>query len=200
MKDSGAQCSFIDEHIANRENFRIIKSDVNLTVNGFNSSKSYKSKLVEVPLTFGNETQNIAAMCVPSISTKMSLPGLGTIVKKFLECGFDLADKRFLDPENDDISDINLILGSNAVHCLPQTDILFGKDSIFSKTKIGIMLSGDMNLTISDFPSVCSTPISSTGVSSSAGVSLADGGSFCNDKEDIFSINTVAFNEWILDI
>ena len=143
LKDSGAQCSFILERVAEREKFRVIKNNLNLTVDGFNTSQKYKSKVVEVKVKLGGKNHTFPAMCVPDISTNMSLPGMGEIVSKFMSKGYKLADEKLLDPENESIANLDMILGSNATHCLPQSDRALGSESMFAETPHGVLLMGD---------------------------------------------------------
>ena len=66
-------------------------------------------------------------ICVPSIKTKLKLPGLQTVVSAFLEKEYELADE-FLDTGADEITGIDLILGNNDAQLLPQHEIIFGKE------------------------------------------------------------------------
>ena len=81
MKDTGAQCSFIVESVARRENLKVLDDNLELTINGFNCSKPYTSKLVEVNLKFGNIIRTIPAVCIPQINTSLKLKGINNIIR-----------------------------------------------------------------------------------------------------------------------
>ena len=104
LRDSGAQANFILKDLAERENLNILKH-VSLDVTGFNSCREYDTTVVEVPLTLGQKTHVIEAICVPSISTNLNLPGLGHIVQDIKKKGYLLADKS-LNSDSDCIQNI----------------------------------------------------------------------------------------------
>ena len=143
LKDSGCQSHFIEENLAKKLNLKIIKSNFPLTVNGFNTSKEYKTNIVEAELYYGNKSCRVEAICVPSIRTKLKLPGLGKLVGHCQEKGFTLADTR-LSKHDDEISNIEFILETSDAHFLPESTVLFGKNppSVYSNTPKGILLTG----------------------------------------------------------
>ncbi len=145
MKDSGCQANFIAQHIVEKYKFEVVKSNVSLTVNGFNNSKDYTANIVKVGLTFGNKLQNIEAIVVPNISIKLKLPKLGHIVSEFNAKGYSLADKN-LTPETKEINEIDLILGIKSIHCIPENTVLFGSNtdpSAYINTHLGVILAGE---------------------------------------------------------
>ena len=88
----------------------------------------------------------VHAFCLPSIDMSLQLPGLVDVVSGFVSKGYKLADCRLLNFA-DRIDNIQLILGSESMHCIPEKEVIFGKlnDSIYSDTSLGILLKGDIN-------------------------------------------------------
>ncbi len=149
MKDSGCQENFIPESLAYENNLKVIDSNIEITINGFNGSKDYKTKKVELNLILGRNEHVITAICVPSINTKIKLSNLNKVVSKFKEKGYEFADK-FLDVQSESIGNFDLILGTDDAHCLPVHEIVYGssmsiKASVFMNTNIGIMLEGNLD-------------------------------------------------------
>ena len=141
MRDSGCQPNFISQKAARRQKLRIVCDNFSLGVKGFNSKKNYNCKIVELRLI--EDELPILAICVPEIKTNIKLPGLTKIVKTFISNGYDFADE-FLEDAGDEISGLDFVLGNNDANVLPQEDVKFGTNpsSVYSKTKLGIMLLG----------------------------------------------------------
>ena len=146
LKDTGCQANYIEESLATDLNWKVVKDSVSLTINGINSSKSYKTKQVEIEFSIGSNIYPIYAFCLPSIDMSLQLPGLVDVVSGFVSKGYKLADRRLLNSA-DRIDNIQLILGSESMHCIPEKEVVFGKlnDSIYSDTSLGILLKGDIN-------------------------------------------------------
>lgn len=140
LKDSGSQTSFVRKSLSNEEKLKNVRK-IDLTVNGFNTSKQYETEIVEISMFFGEIKKSFEAVCVPEIKTCLSLPVLKPIVENFISRGYILADKYLKD--SDKIDNIDIILGANALYCLPEQHFTFGKNSIYSKTPLGILLMGD---------------------------------------------------------
>ena len=66
LKDSGCQRNFILGSFANKHNLRILETDLDLSVHGFNVTKSLTVDLAEVPLTVGGKDV-IKALSIPEI-------------------------------------------------------------------------------------------------------------------------------------
>ena len=141
LKDSGAQSCFISEEIADECKLRVLKRGLSLTVNGFNSTNEYKTKIVECEMILQGKIHKIPAVCIPHIRTKLDLPGLQNVAKEFVAKGYSLADKE-LQYGGDSITNINFIFGTTALYCLPERTIPFGRNCIYSETPIGVMLAG----------------------------------------------------------
>ena len=144
LKDSGAQASFIKNSVAVRENMEVSKDNIMINVNGFNSAVKYETRIVNFELKIGNLKHRIEAICVPDISTKLKLPGLSDITRAFSDKGYKFADEYIYSPD-DSIDNIEMILGSNFSYCIPETNICFGSQCIYSDTPAGVMLVGSLN-------------------------------------------------------
>lgn len=64
LKDMGSQSSFVSERIASKHKFNVIQSNLNLSINGFNNSQNYQTKLVEVSIVLDNKTYSVEAMII----------------------------------------------------------------------------------------------------------------------------------------
>ncbi|XP_066947446.1 uncharacterized protein [Macrobrachium rosenbergii] len=151
LKDGGCQSNFITESLASQLDLKVIKDNFSITVNGINVPKTYKSKLVEFNVKFGDELKTIKALCIPSINIVLKLPNLRKVVDSFLMQGYKLADESLKNCQ-DEISDIEFILGCKSSYCIPDSEVLFGerKMSLYSQTPLGIILKGDINQLLHD--------------------------------------------------
>ncbi|XP_068226482.1 uncharacterized protein [Palaemon carinicauda] len=169
MKDSGCQSNFISEELASKLNLPVIRESIKLTVNGINVPRSYDTKIVEVEMKFDRDSRVIYALCLPNIDITLNLPKLNRVVNGFLSKGYKLADTRLLDG-SEDISDIQLILGSKSSYCIPETEIVFGEKSIYSRTPHGVVLKGATETILHDLPYLPYAPE----VSSSSYISITN--------------------------
>ena len=80
LRDTGSQNTFISSKLANLFNFKVVISNVKLTINEFNGSKEYTTSCVEVPVRIDSYTYSIVALVVPSINIKLPLPLLAQVV------------------------------------------------------------------------------------------------------------------------
>ena len=146
LKDTGAQCSIILNSFAESHNLRTL-SEIDITINGFNSSKPYRSKVVQVPVRIGDSVKSVNAVCVPDINIRLKLRGLNKLVSALVSNGYTLADKTLLDVnESELVHNIDLILGANFSHLLPETDRIFSNsnNNCFNSS-LGAILMGDMH-------------------------------------------------------
>ena len=141
LRDTGAQASFIRRDLAIKHKLKVLR-EINLTLNGFNTSANFDTYVVEVKLKIGDETHCIEVMCVPCISTKLLLPGLSIVAKTIVKKGYKLADEMLV--SGDTIADLDMVLGVNALYCLPESNVPFGLKGMYSETSIGMMLFGDL--------------------------------------------------------
>ena len=146
LKDSGAQNNFIKQSLVENGNFKILKANTNITINGFNSSSKYCTNVVEVCLMFGKSKHTVSAYVIPSLNNNMYLPGLSNVVSKLSKKGYSLADN-FMSSSSDKITNVDFVLGASSLHCLEEQNILFGKlnNSLMSITPFGVILHGDLN-------------------------------------------------------
>ena len=154
MRDSGCQSNFILEDRAKGENLSVVKSDVVIKINGFNSSQIYNTNCYNVALNIGTEIFNIEAIGIPKIPTSLKLPGLSAVARGFAEKGYSLADK-FLKDGSDEINNVEFILGSNSAYCLKEVTVAFGEvennvPSVYSQTSAGVMLVGNVEQMLSN--------------------------------------------------
>ena len=155
MKDSGSQQSFITESVANYLQLKVANGDVPITVNGFNGCHTYESKIVEIPFNIGRANSVILAYCVPEIRTKLVLPGLAKVVRKFTQEGFRFADK-FLSMNEDSITNIDFILGTDDFGLLLEKQCVVGtpNPSVYAESSAGILLYGDVHRWVENFASI----------------------------------------------
>ncbi|XP_068224857.1 uncharacterized protein [Palaemon carinicauda] len=161
LKDSCSQSSFVTESLLNKCSLPVLEPSVKLTVNGFNGSKEYISRLIQLPMKFGNCISNVPALVVPSINIKLNLPGLGKIVESFENKGFILADKK-LCKDSDSIDNVQVLLGSDAHYALMGKDVAFGCNppSVYTESQHGILLMGNLenlskNIKFLGLPNIC---------------------------------------------
>ena len=150
LKDGGCQSNFITEKLAKSQNLKVIRN-IDLTVNGFNTSQDYKTRVVEANIKIGDTMFRVEAVCIPSIKIRLKLPRLNEVVKGFAMRGYTLADQRLLE-SHDELRDIDFILGTCSAHCIMDTNVSFGKDrcSIYSHTPLGVMLLGKVEQILED--------------------------------------------------
>ena len=146
FRDVGCQPCFINESLATKNQLKIVRSNVEIEVGGFNTVKKYTSRVVEVPLSIGDRTYFVEAYTVPKIRFRLVLPGLSEIAQTFVDKGYNLADEYLLHC-NDVIEDIDFTLGSRSSHCLLTTDVAYGNNStsVYADSCIGILLMGEIN-------------------------------------------------------
>ena len=151
LKDSGCQSNLILESLSDELSLEIVNNDINLTIKGINGSQRYNTKMVKLNLKIGVENYSLNAICIPKINVELELnmSSLHSIVDKFQEKGYTLADNYLTEF---DIDNVGLILGSKSSYCIPEKEIVFGKNnnSIFSVTPHGVLLKGDIDLMLKD--------------------------------------------------
>jgi hypothetical protein len=157
LKDSGCQSNFVEEKLAKSLNLEIVKNNVELRVRGINTCQEYKSKIVKLNIMIGNKMQNINAYCIPNININLCLAGLKTVVKGFMDRGYQLADDS-LTHETDYLNNIKLIMGIKSSACLPEMETPFGKNdkSLFSDTSMGVIIKGDIKQLLKDINNLSS--------------------------------------------
>ena len=145
LLDSGAQISFINDKICHKHKFKILKKNVNITIKGFNSHSEQKTNVVEVPIFMKDKIYKICAVAIPEIKTDIKVKGLYDIAKKLVDKNYTIADDFILQLKTDRISNLDMILGANALFSLTGKIVNFGRyqDSCIFDTDIGILLMGE---------------------------------------------------------
>ena len=138
LKDSGSQSTFASKKLYDLD-LRLLMITY-LSITGFNGTKSYKSKVVKVPIRIRDCSFSVSAMVVPDINIKLNLPLLGTVVEAFQYKGYCFAGA-LLTKSTQTIGNTEVLLGSDAAHCILGKDLMFGetKPSIFIESYAGIM-------------------------------------------------------------
>ena len=156
FKDTGSQCTFVKgtpDSIANSE----LISYVDLNVKGINSIEKYKAPIIRFPLMLpGQGKVFVKAICRENLNTEALAPGLNKLASYLKNKGVNLADKNI---DQDKLSNISLILGSDNCHILPIVQRDFSiDDQVFScifDTPSGVMLVGSVecyNKNLKAFP------------------------------------------------
>jgi len=147
LKDCGAQKNFIKQSVVESGVFRIVRSNVDITITGFNSPSQHCTNIVTVEMMFGRTKRTLEAYVIPEFDAKMKLRGLSKITDWMVSNGFKLADK-FLYAGEDYIDNIEFVLGASSIHRLQERNILFGDDDCcqFSQTPLGFMMWGDLDV------------------------------------------------------
>ena len=146
LRDSGSQNTFVTDKLANNFKFKVMASNIKLTISGFNGPKEYLTNYVQVPVKIGNHTFTIVALVVPSINIKLPLPLLGQVVNILQNRHFIFAD-RLLNKDTQQIDDVQLLLGADFQHCLLGKDVMIGSShpSMYIESPVGIMLVGSVD-------------------------------------------------------
>ena len=150
FKDGGCQRTFICRALAESLELPVIENNVPLRIHGFNSSRTIRTKIVDLKLKVGSQIFNHQAICVNSVRTKFSVDGLGPIIESFKSKGYKLADDNFSETTAGIVNNIDVILGTDGDHMLPLSYELYGDPverdqmSCFISTPIGVILTGDV--------------------------------------------------------
>ena len=193
FKDSGSQSTFISRKLVEMHKLITLQDKVTVTINGFNSPKTYVTKLVEVPIVLGNYNHNVSAVVVPEICKKLELPLLGKVVEGFTSRGYSLADHQ-LSSHSTWLNNIEFLLGSDFSHCLLGKDVAFGgcRPSMYTETDIGIMLVGNIHYMLKNLSllSECSD-VQPSRNSVTSGTSSHSQSSVCFNTYSFFITNRV---------
>jgi len=201
MKDSGCQPSFILSDIASSLNLEVVRSNHEVSVSGFNEVKNYITNTVKVPITIRGKSSVINAICVPEINVNLKLPGLREISKKFIDCGYVMADSLLYTQDSDIISSVGFVLGTSSAELLPENQVCFGTGtkSLFSLTHAGVLLMGSTDVLLSNLPMLPENTESSweqsrTNLSVSSFMSCSkdlDDTEICTESNEIHSLSSV---------
>lgn len=145
LKDSGSQRNFILQSIADNLNLSVVRSDVELTVHGFNSTKIIHTKIVKAALLIGRKFVQVECVVVPEIKITLNISNLNHLVNAFTKRGYDLADME-LYYSNNVISNFGMVIGVEAESFLNAKTVVFGNEenrSSFLDSSLGVLLMGD---------------------------------------------------------
>ena len=70
-----------------------MKSYLELLINGINVYRKYKTRLVELDISIGNNKYIIQALCLPDITVSLDIPEIGKIIKILKRLSYPLADE-----------------------------------------------------------------------------------------------------------
>ena len=160
LKDSGAQSNFIKEDLAEQLGLKVLQQGLCLSLSGFNSTKKVSTKLVEVVVPGSDRPRKIGAYTIKKIPTNLKLPGLSKVVEHFVQKGYKLADPFLQSNKSDNITDLDLVIGSCSTYCVPARDICYGDCGVYSETKFGVTLMGkvsDILLDLEYLPDIANT-------------------------------------------
>ena len=151
LSDSGSQSNFISKASLTRDNHKVIRENIELSLNGINGRKSYTTDEVELIVKFGEESKPVRFYVKESIAIKLTLPRLGLVVKTFKKKGYQLADGALHNKSNS-IKNLDAILGAGERIHLKENIVRFGKSSGYIDTTCGVVLQGQLHRLISDLP------------------------------------------------
>ena len=100
LRDSGSQNSLIPERFLTNCNHTVLENDIDLTVKGINEMKLYKSKLVKMNITIGNDVKSIEFLTMSDIAISLEFPSLASITKTFVKNGYSFTDTKLHTPSN----------------------------------------------------------------------------------------------------
>ena len=124
LRDSGSQINVIDESCLRNFAYKVMHSNIVLSIRGVNVAQDHQTKIVEFQLGIGNKTYVINAVCIPKIEFELELDGLSTVVNRLTTLGYEMADTKL---SGDKIDEIKLILGTPSSYCLPVNTIVFAR-------------------------------------------------------------------------
>ena len=140
LYDPASQSSFISEKLVSKIKSKVINNNVNATILGFNSSRSFKTRTVEFDVTLGSLDTKLVAVVVPEISLQVHAERLSEIKNAFNDKNIELADKHINDSQC-----IEILLGADNAYVLPVQSCRFGSvdaPSLVYYCAAGVMLMG----------------------------------------------------------
>ncbi len=150
--DGGSQATFLCEDTAAKLGLETIRSDINLSIKGFNGEKLYKSRLVTLPLILNEKMYNINCLCVPEINVQFLTPGMREFVELVTKSGHKLAYKPYYRKDLTHVTNIECIIGSQDCEIFSSLEAVhFGhenKKSVYHKIDDEIIPIGSIQLFI----------------------------------------------------
>ena len=148
LLDYGSQGNFITTELASTLKCKILSDGQDVEVNGFNASRKYKTRIVEVNLSMSDKNYTVPAVCVPCIDVNISIPNISKLAQAFQNRGFAIADVQL--SSSDSISDVKFVLGTMSAHCLLISTRLLGDEDpvAYLDSPMGVLFTGDVNLAL----------------------------------------------------
>jgi len=142
LYDPASQYSFVSEYAIQKLPHRLVHKNIELNISGFNTSRKFSTKVVELCTVINGSNLKFNAIVAPKINATVSSPNFSNICGALNLAGIPVADDRL---GKDVFVDILLGLNGSAgfpVHSYPvnKSD---GSSQIFY-TPAGVMLAGDM--------------------------------------------------------
>ena len=153
FKDGGCQRSFISSSLAEKLDLPVVSSDVPFKIHGFNSNRTIHTKIVQLSLMINKQIFKLDVICLDKINTQFSVNGISSVAAAFQSAGYRLADGAFVNSNSTKVTNLDLILGTDADYMLPMTYISFGHKSpkaSFISSPIGVIFSGSINALITN--------------------------------------------------
>jgi len=143
LYDPASQFSFVSEESIKKLPHKILQNNIKLNVSGFNSSKEFSAKIVELVATVSGRNLKFGAIVAPKINASISSKHFPEICSLFESNKLNLADRNLGD---DGVVDI--LLGLNGSADFPVASFPVAGSNrcaqIYS-SPAGIMLAGDMS-------------------------------------------------------
>ena len=199
MRDSGCQKNFCSSSLVKKAKI-VPKKDVNIVINGFNASKKYSTKLVDIPFEFGGKKFIVEAIILPNVSVHFLADGLGNIASEFVKKGYALADPELVNDRNA-VGELDLLFGVDTASIFNEQTEIFGKDkmSAYLKTRGGIMLVGNsirMIKNLDYLPNISVKP-KKTKTELKSKTKLGNSSLVCTSEEHVTSVLEENFGNFI---
>ena len=144
MLDTGSQLSFINSKLAEQCKFKVLKTNLSIDINGFNSTTRYNTKSVLVEIIVGTKIAEFEAICIPKVRTNVNFYGLQELVKLFEHKGYNMASKDIDKCENE----VCVLMGIDVLHVLQLKEVSFGYGdsmSAYLDSLFGVILMGSIS-------------------------------------------------------
>ena len=91
LYDTSSQSSFVTEKLLQKVKHKVTRKNVNVKNIGFNNSKTYNTKIVQLECMLESESVKLSAVVVPQIDVELSVDNLSSIKEGFSRKRVDLA-------------------------------------------------------------------------------------------------------------
>ncbi len=107
--DRGYQQNFIQEEIATKLKLKTLQENVAITINGFAGTKQSLTLLVEIPLTFADQTTIVKCICIKSIPANFKVHQIEDLIQANK---LTLAFKPYYEPNFNRVQNVHCLIGS----------------------------------------------------------------------------------------